>query len=110
MRLEEELTAAREAQQQERNAAVELMVRFAECERERQRQSLAAGELEAEVERLRGHFRACEKRYQEQAERAEAEVERLRKWIKWCAEINEPCSGPDDFCIHCDALEALSEK
>ena len=31
-------------------------------------------DLEAEVERLREHFRACEKRYQEQAERAEAKL------------------------------------
>lgn len=41
------------------------------------------------------------------AEKAEAEVARLRKWIKWCADIHEPCSAPGDFCLHCDAHAAL---
>jgi len=35
-------------------------------------------EARADVERLREHFRACERRYQEQAEQAEAEMGRLR--------------------------------
>lgn len=72
-------------------------------------------EARAEAERLTKYHRTDGFRlalqdldYRErEVQQMRAEVARLRKWIKWCADIHEPCSAPGDFCLHCDAHAAL---